>query len=105
MELRKDPVVRRVALTFLALAMLSLSIAPAQAKDGGKTFDVAVLQCVGDGAAVVIDAYSVTPADLVLVVGGKCAAGVKAIQDAGFAMDSAISRPITFTYTFTKTSK
>jgi len=92
-------------MTFLALAIVALAVAPAQAKDGGKTFDVAVLQCIGDGAEVIVDAFSVTPADLVIVIGGKCAAGVKVIEDAGFELDSAISRPVTFTYTFTKKSK
>jgi hypothetical protein len=92
-------------MTFLALAMVGLAVAPAQAKEGGKTFDVAVLQCIGDGAEVIVDAVSVTPADLVIPLGTKCAAAVKAIEDAGFELDSAISRPVTFTLTYTKKSK
>jgi hypothetical protein len=85
--------------------MVALAVAPAHAKDGGKSFDVAVLQCIGDGAEVIVDAVSVSTADPVIPLGAKCAAAVKSLQDAGFELDSAISRPVTFTYTFTKSAK
>jgi hypothetical protein len=97
--------VRRAALTFLALAMVALAVVPAQAKDGGKTFDVAVLQCIGDGAQLTVDAVSVTSLDSQIVIGSMCGEALKTLQDAGYETDSTISRPDTFTYTLTKKSK
>lgn len=103
-KLRKDLVVRRAALTFLALAIVTLAVAPAQAKDGGKTktFQVAVLQCKGNGAQLIVDAVSVTALDSEIEIGSMCGDALKALQDAGYATDSTISRPSTFTYTLTK---
>ena len=103
MELRKELVVRRAALTFLALAMVVLAVVPAQAK-GSKTFEVAVLQCIGDGPQLTVDAVTVTVLDSEIEVGSMCAEALKTLQDAGYETDSTISRPETFTYTMTKGS-
>ena len=93
---------RRAALTFLALTVVALAVAPAYAKDkGGATFEVAVVQCKGDGAQLAVDAVSVSAAEPVIEVGDMCGDALKALQDAGFVTDSTISRPVTFTYTLT----
>ena len=91
---------RRAALTFLALTLVVLAVAPAHAK-GGATFEVAVVQCKGDGAQLAVDAVSVSTAEPVIEVGDMCGEALKALQDAGFVTDSTISRPVTFTYTLT----
>lgn len=96
---------RRAALTFLALAIVSLAVAPAQAKDGGKVFDVAVLQCVGnEGGILVVDAVSLTSLE-VIEIGSMCGDALKTLQDAGYETDSTVSRNVTFTYTLTRNSK
>ena len=91
-----------IALTVVAvLALASLSPSPALAKDA-KEFEVTVLGCTGNSGQMLVNKISTTDLALDINVNDECAASLKLLLDAGYAIDSTLNNDVTNLYTLSK---